>query len=227
MLPTIKRKNISEQVVIYLQDYIIVNSLQPGDRLPTEASLADQLGVSRSSVREAVKVLESSGIIQVRPRDGIRVRQVGTQHLTDHLKLMLRLDGVSLREMASARQEIEKAFITMIVQHADADDFCRMKAAIQRGREQTERGESSTAADLDFHLALARATKNRVMIGLGGMLYEFFAALRGQVSPDKGKQRKSLDEHQQLLDALQAGEIAAAQHIMDIHLSGYERFPEG
>jgi len=224
LLPTITRKNISEQVAGHLRDYIISHSLQPGDRLPTEAELADQFGVSRSSIREAVKVLESTGVVQSRPRHGIRVKRVSTRHLTDQLRFLLALDGVSLREMGAARLAIEKASIPMIAQNADEEDFRRMSAAIARGRELTDRGEVYSDADLEFHLALGRATKNRVMQGLAGMLQEFFAAVAVQVSPDKEKQHKSLDEHQQIYEALRARNAVAAQNMLDIHLSVYSHF---
>jgi GntR family transcriptional repressor for pyruvate dehydrogenase complex len=70
LLQAIKRQNIYEQVIHHLQEFIIDNSIKPGDRLPTETELAQRLGVSRQSIREAVKVLESVGVVETRPRDG-------------------------------------------------------------------------------------------------------------------------------------------------------------
>jgi len=225
LLPKIKRRNIYEQVVEHLQRYIITNSLQPGDRLPTELELADQFGVSRHSVREAVKVLESAGIIETSPRTGSRVKEVSTRHLTEHLKFLLRMEGVSIKEIASARQIIETGILPMVVQNAEESDFQRMEAAIEHERELTQKGLLDVDAELEFHQAIAEASKNRVMVGLGGMLREFFTHLR-HVPPNMEAQWKSIEEHTQIYQALRQRDAVTAQMLMHRHLSIYNQYTD-
>jgi GntR family transcriptional repressor for pyruvate dehydrogenase complex len=226
LLPAIRRQNLYEQVIEHLQDYIIRNALQPGDRLPTEGELAMRFGVGRQSVREAVKVLESRGIIETRPRKGSRLKKVSTRHLADHLRFMLELDAVTVKEMAAARLAIEKALLPLAIEHADAEDFRRMERAVVRMRELTARGETFADADLEFHQAIAAATRNRVLKGLGGMLHEFFAQLRSHIAPNEKAQRQSIEEHERIYDALRNRDLAAALHLMDEHLSVYDHLDE-
>ena len=222
LAPTIKRQNIYQQLVEHLQQYIIDNSLRPGDRLPTEAELAARFRVSRQSVREAVKVLESIGVIETRPRDGSRLTTMSTQSLTDHLRFFFELDGATVKEMAAARRVIECAFVPVIVENADETDFHRMEAAIQRMREHTRRGETFAEADMAFHQALATATKNRVMSGFGAMVQQFFIHLRNRIKADEVKQRRSIQEHEEILKALREKDSAAAQRAIEQHLRVYD-----
>ncbi len=222
MSPLIKRQNIYQQLVEHLQQYIIDNSLRPGDRLPTEAELATRFRVSRQSVREAVKVLESIGVVETRPRDGSRLSKMSTRSLTDHLRFFFELDGATVPEMAAARRVIECAFVPVIVENADESDFQRMEAAIERMREHTSRGETFADADMAFHQALATATKNRVMAGFGAMVQEFFIHLRNRIKAEELKQRKSIKEHEQILKALREKDVSAAQSAIEQHLRVYD-----
>ena len=222
MSTVINRQNIYQQLVEHLQQYIIDNALRPGDRLPTEAELAARFRVSRQSVREAVKVLESIGVIETRPRDGSRLRKLSTQLLTDHLRFMFELDGATVKEMAAARRVIECAFVPVIIENADESDFQRMEAAIGQMREHTERGETFAEADMAFHQALARATKNRVMSGFGAMVQEFFVHVRSRIKAEESKQRRSIREHEQILRALREKDVHAAQAAIEQHLRVYD-----
>src|SRR5215204_2317032 len=98
-LAPLKRQNFYEQVIAHLKDYIVANQLRPGDRLPTEAILAEQLGVSRLTVREALKVMESLGVAQSRPGDGTRLRAFTVKPLVDHLRFMLDWDATAFVEL--------------------------------------------------------------------------------------------------------------------------------
>ncbi len=223
--PLIKRQNIYQQLVEHLQQYIIDNSLRPGDRLPTEAELAAKFRVGRQSVREAVKVLESIGVVETRPRDGSRLRKMSTRHLTDHLRFMFELDGATVKEMAAARRMIECGFVPVIVVKADELDFERMEGAIERMREHTKRGEPFTEADMAFHQALASATKNRVMAGFGVMVQEFFTHIRNRIKVVKSMQLQSIQEHERILQALRDRDVAGAQRAIEEHLRVYEDDP--
>lgn len=222
----IKRQNIYQQLVEHLQQYMIDNSLQPGDRLPTEAELAARFRVSRQSVREAIKVLESIGVIETRPRDGSRVRKMNTRHLTDHLRFMFELDGATVKEMAATRRVLECGFVPVIVENADELDFQRMEAAVERMREHTRRGEAFAEADMAFHQALARATKNRVMAGFGVMIQEFFIHVRKRIKVDPAKQQQSIREHERIIGALRDRNVQEAQDAIADHLRVYNNSAE-
>lgn len=219
----IQRENIYQQLVEHLQRYIIENSLQPGDRLPTEAELAAKFRVGRQSVREAVKVLESIGVVETRPRDGSRLKKMNTRRLTDHLRFMFEVEGATVREIAATRRMIECGFVPVIVAVADEGDFAQMQAAIDRMREHTRRGEPFTDADMAFHQAMANATKNRVMAGFGVIVQEFFRHIRSQITVNEAKQLQSIREHELILQALRDRDVASAQSAIELHLKLYEQ----
>jgi len=225
LLPTIKRQNLYEQIIDHLKSYILDNNLQPGDRLPTEAVLAEKLGVSRLSVREAFKVLESLGIVEIKTKDGTRLKSLTMKPVADHLRFLLDVDRTSIREMAVARQVLESALIPMIIESADASDFQAMETAIARMRELAQRGEAFPEADMQFHQALAAATKNRAMEGFGVMLQEFFLHLRGQILASPERQQQSLQDHEAIYKAIREKDVERAQQLMCDHLSVYDDFP--
>lgn len=226
MLPEIKRQNIYEQVIAHLQQYIIANSLKPGDRLPTEMELAEQFRVSRHTVREAMKVLESVGVLETRPRDGCRLRQMSTRPLTGHLRFLFELDGVTVREMASARRVIECGLVPMFIENAEESHYQKIEEAIEQMQALTQCGKTFAAADSEFHQTLASATKNRVMQGFGQMLQDFFAHLQPHIHADEALQLRSISEHRKIYAALRDKDVVAAQQAIEEHLSVYNRFAE-
>jgi GntR family transcriptional repressor for pyruvate dehydrogenase complex len=220
LLPTIKRQNIYEQVVEHLRRYIVENELRPGDRLPTEAELAQRFQVSRQSVREAVKVLESVGLIETRPRDGSRLKAANTSNLTEHMHFMFALDGATFEEMATTRSVIECAFLPTIVQNAEESDFQRMEAAIAAMRANTGDLDKFIQADMEFHQALIAASKNRVMMNFGIMLQDFFARMRGEAVGTAGH-LKSIQDHEQIVAALRNKDAKQAVQLMHQHFRIY------
>lgn len=225
-LTTIKRQNIYEQVIDYLKQYIIANNLGPGDPLPTEAVLTERLKVSRLTVREALKVLESLGMVETRTRGGTRLKSISLQPLTDHLRFLLEVEKTTLREMAGARLILETAIMSAIVVNADEDDLGRIDAAVEQMRRLVNTNQPALVADADmaFHLALFAATRNRAIEAFGVMLQEFFSQVRKEAFLNHAAFDKSLREHTEIANALRARDVARAQALMHEHLSVYGPF---
>ncbi len=220
----IKKQNIYELVIEHLQQYILDNALRPGDRLPTEAELAEQFGVGRQAIREAMKVLESVGVVETRPRDGSRLKELNVRPLTEHLRFMLELDGVSLQEMATSRCVIECAVLPLVLENADETDFQRLADSIERMQQSFGDEARYFQADMDFHKALLKATKNRVMQGFGSVLHEFFMELSSRMVSTPEVKQKSSEDHQHIYQALRAKDVHTARQVMDRHLSVYNHF---
>lgn len=224
MATKIKRQRIHEQVVDHLKQYIIDNSLQPGDLLPTETTLAEELGIGRPAVREALRVMESFGIVHSRPKVGTRLKSMTMKPMMDHLRFWLDVQGVTVHEMARARLVVECAVLAEVVEQADESDFERLKAAVERARALKASGKPITEADLEFHLALLAATKNRALEGFGCMLQEFFVHIRSRVMEVLGPETEDQDieDHEQIYLALRNKDCETAQKIMKSHLHIYE-----
>lgn len=228
-LTPIKKNNIYEQVVEHLKRHIVANELGPGDRLPTEAVLAENLNVSRLSVREALKVMESLGIVQSKTRDGTRLQAPTMKPVAEHLRFLVDVRQVSLREIAVARQMTESALMPLVVANAEEADYEKIQATIvaMEAAVAIDNIDDVIEADGDFHQALLAAAKNRAVEGFAVMLQEFFGHPRLRaVALEKGGYRVSVESHQEIYRALRAGDAALASRLMHEHFAVYTELEE-
>lgn len=225
-LAPIRRQSIYEAVVEQIKRYIVENRLVPGDRLPTEAAFAEQFGVSRLTVREAIKVLESLGVVQSRTRDGMRLRAMTFKPVADHLRFLLNVGEVTAPEIAVARQVLESSILPLVVRNATDEDLAELDAAVTAFAQEIQSGQDAIQeiieADMRFHLILLRATRNRALEGFGVMLQEFFLHVRGEMLVRPERMQRSLKEHQELAAALRRRDATAAQEILREHLRVYD-----
>lgn len=221
-LKPIKRTNLYEDVIEHLKEYIIVNRLQPGDRLPTEMVLAESLEVSRLSVREGLKVLESLGVVQSRPRDGTRLKAVSIEPAVNHLRFMFDVQHVPLRDIGAARQMIECAMMPNIVARATAEDFESLRQAIEALEAAAEADDLAGVVEADslFHRTLLAANRNQALEGFGGMLQQFFHSLSPEGAMVDAR-RQTAEEHRSIYEALLAGDADRAAALMREHLQPY------
>jgi GntR family transcriptional repressor for pyruvate dehydrogenase complex len=226
-LRTIDRSKLSLSIVDQLVEAIRTGGLQPGTALPAERILATQLGVSRSSVREAIRVLEHAGVLDVRTGSGTFVTEAGVSNVA-----MLRAQAAALGDQSP---------LDMIVARLGLEPLCAELAAVnRRGRDievlrhslelQTElvsRDEDPTDVDLDFHLAIASASQNTVLL----LVLERLVPIMRQGTWRELKQRSAgrnhtfrlyLRQHESIFAALEAGDGPAARETMREHLASIE-----
>jgi GntR family transcriptional repressor for pyruvate dehydrogenase complex len=223
LLP-IKRQSMYEQVIDHLKRYITENRLQPGDKLPTEQVLAEALGVNRLTVREALKVMESLGIVRMRPRHGIQLQRVTMKPIVDHLQFLLSTEELTFSEMVDARLLLEVSILPLVAERAHAADYERMDAGNEEMRSLVEQGGMGTEGDMRFHQALFAATRNRALAGFGSMLHEFFRQVRENLLATEKDSRRAIAEHQAICEALRQQDVDAAQKMMREHLGHYLKF---
>lgn len=183
-----------------------------GSRIPTEPELADELGISRNTVREAVRVLLYAGLLEVRQGDGTYVRAT-----VNPGEAMRAISRASLREHLEVRCLLEESAARLAALRAGADDLVRIEATLHTLARQADDTPGSYAErDIAFHLAIADASGNQALAGL----YRYFSravqqsvqdAIRDEALPDPG-----LAEHAAIFEAIQqkrpdaAGDAAAA-----------------
>jgi GntR family transcriptional regulator, transcriptional repressor for pyruvate dehydrogenase complex len=223
-LVPIKRQSMYEQVIDHLKHYITENHLQPGDKLPTEQVLAEDLGVNRLTVREALKVMESLGIVRMRPRHGIQLQAVTMKPIVDHLQFLLRTDDVTFAEMVDARLLLEVSILPLVVERAEEQDFRAMEAGNEAMRSLVEQAGMGTEGDMQFHQALIAAAQNRALAGFASMLHEFFRQVRENMMATEKDSRRAIAEHRAIIDALRRADTTAAQDMMREHLGHYLKF---
>ncbi|WP_170156938.1 FadR/GntR family transcriptional regulator [Roseimicrobium gellanilyticum] len=224
-LKPVEYQPLSRQVLRSLLENISARGLGPEDKLPTERELANDLGVGRNTVREALKSLEMIGALERRPKRGSVIQAVDLSLLGEVTQaLWLRTDE-DASEMYEARRTIELGVLRLAAANATEEDFLRMEEANEQMERDHKQGFAPTEADAAFHQALLGASHNRFLIQFGRLLEEFFRNVRQRYRHDAAVARRTLDEHRQIVTALRRGRVAQAERLMEAHLDPHRQPP--
>jgi GntR family transcriptional repressor for pyruvate dehydrogenase complex len=212
----------ADQVMKILLD-LIAEQLTPGDSLPSEAELCRQLGVSRSTVREVLRRLEARGLIETRHGVGIQVVDRTRQVATDSLRLMLSRSEVGPRDMLEVRFILECQGAALAAQRATAEDLERIGDAIAALKGPTMTVEANIQADLDFHLGVAQASQNALLIALTHTIRDLLRdTIAATFALDPLVERRRQD-HGRVLEAIRLCDPHAAEEAMRAHLRTTEK----
>ncbi|TBT83222.1 FadR family transcriptional regulator [Propioniciclava sinopodophylli] len=205
-----------------IKDLILARGLKPGDPMPTEAVLVEELGVSRSSIREAVRTLVALDILEVRHGTGTFVGKLSLRPLVEGMVfrgvLMPGDENAMLREIVEVRTGLDMSLAPQIVErlsHGDADD---LRACVEQMKERAARNEPFPEEDRIFHLQLAQRLGN----ALYGQLVAAFWDIHMTVGPSLGAApQRELNAtalaHERMLDAALAGDLAEYQDAVHAH----------
>ncbi|MHB8766657.1 MAG: FadR/GntR family transcriptional regulator [Deferrisomatales bacterium] len=213
-------KRSFEEVADRIKALIIDGRLKPGDRLPSEVELAAQFGVSRQTLREALRILEISGLVAVQRggAGGPVVRNTLGQRISDLLMDALRLERVTLEELTVARLGIERLVLSLACAAAGEDDFQRLEDNMARARARLDSGQRATAENLEFHRILARASGNNVLVVVIESIFVLLEELLGRLGPDLAVSAGALGDHERIVAALRGRRAAEADRLMEEHL---------
>jgi DNA-binding FadR family transcriptional regulator len=214
----------SADIVEHVKAAIFQGHLRPGDRLPTERELSEQFGVSRATVRDAIRVLESGGLVRVRvgAGGGPFVAEPSIHSLADSLNNHLRLQGVSVRELAELRLSIETEAAALAARRATQADLDQI-AFILRAAEQPNGASGSAVTSIDFHLLVARAAHSgallAVLSAVRELLREAFETMHARLAdmPDV-----AVRVHRELHQVLVRRDAEQARALMRTHLEDFE-----
>ncbi|WP_205752315.1 FadR/GntR family transcriptional regulator [Cryptosporangium phraense] len=215
----VTRKPVYEQVADRLREFIDDNGLQPGDKLMTERELAAELGVGRSTIREAITALRAQGIVEVRHGEGIYLLN-RSEDLISSLAQELVATHVDHPYIWEARQAIEVQCARLAASRATEADLASIAAALDRMKEEIAAGEPALDGDRRFHLGVVAASHNPILIQLVGGIRESFDKTSETSLTRAGQPARSLAEHRWIYEAIAAGDPALAAERMLSHLVG-------
>ncbi|WP_371381248.1 FadR/GntR family transcriptional regulator [Sporomusa aerivorans] len=206
----VQQRKLGDQVIQQLQEKISLGELKPGDKIPTEPELMSMLGVGRSTIREAIRVLVKAGLLEVRQGDGTYVldKNVNSEPLAHRLR------RATILEVYEVRRILELEIAKLAAQRRTEDDLSYMRESLNRRREarRVDDNRAYVDSDLEFHLAVAAASKNSVLADL----YQSFSnALRDALDKlvsDRELYQNQISIHEQLLDALERKDGQAAEY---------------
>jgi GntR family transcriptional repressor for pyruvate dehydrogenase complex len=219
----VRQPRLSDQVAAGLMQAISSGRLEPGARLPSERSLCEQFGVSRTVVREAVTILAAKGLIEVRSGSGLRVASVNGDAVTESLSLYLRGQTLDYTRVHEIRAVLEVPMAAAAATRRTDDDVRRLVDACERVEASLDDVDVAAIHDVEFHRAVGRATHNDLYVVLldavGAALLEVRRANLALPSADS----QTVAHHRAILDAIVAGDAAAAADAMRVHLDNVER----
>jgi GntR family transcriptional repressor for pyruvate dehydrogenase complex len=220
MFRVIKSQRLSDDAVEQIVNLIRAGRLGPGDRLPSERDLRDSLGVSRASVREAVRTLETMGILRVSPGRGTFVREdlvQGGVSLSDGWLSTHYTDVLDLLEM---RETLEVKAAALAAERATGDQVAAIQAQLDGIAYAIANSgiEEMTAADAAFHNRIAEAAGNRILVGVLESLEELAVDTRKVVVQLPGRTDRAFDEHKAVADAIANHDAEEAAHAMLLHV---------
>lgn len=212
---------ISETIVEQVRQLMRQGQLRPGDRLPAERELCEQFGVSRVTVREALRMLESSGLVDIRvgARGGAFVTAPSSGRIGDGLADMLSLSVISAANVTEVRLILEVGIVPLLCERATEEDLEDLERMCALSREALSRSGYSTDMSAEFHVRVARATHNPAL----ALLVESF---RGPILMSLEQARASApemgelgtEEHEQFVAAVRKRDPEQAMRIMREHL---------
>ena len=216
----IPRSKVYQEVAKQLERHI-TEELKPGDRLPPERELVRMLGVSRSSVRDAIRSLELMGLLE--PRQGIgTVVCHPAAAPANPLAAALLEKRKMVAELLDVRKMIEPSLVRRAALHASRDEIADMEDILARQEAKVRAGELGVEEDSEFHYRIALASNNSVVLKVVDVLMDLLRETRERALQVEGRQEKSLAGHRRILSALKRGDAAAAEAAMRRHLSEIE-----
>ncbi len=176
MFKPIRVRKISEEIVNQIKTLILEGKLKPGDRIPPERELINQLGVSRISIREALKNLENMGFIDILQGNGSYVRSLVTDRVKDPLNIMIRENVEKIFELADVRKELEAWSAYHAAQRAtESETEALGRIAQEMGKYLREEKTPPSKLDANFHLTISQSSHNTIQAHLIFTIYDLFS----------------------------------------------------
>ena len=218
------RARAFDSIVRQIRDDILRGRRKPWDRLPPEQVLAEQFRVSRTGVREAVRVLESQGLVRVRHgyAGGVFVAEVGLTPVLGALETSLQLGQLQVNDLYEARVLFEPTMTRLAVDRGGDMILEQLEANVGRTKAMLSAGSDVFAANLEFHAILARGAGNQVFALVMQALLELLESLDREYPTNRGISRKAVHDHAELVAAFRAKDAARAEQVMVKHLRDLE-----
>ncbi len=219
MYRTVKTSRLYEQIVQQVEESILKGQLKPGDQLPAERDLAQRFGVSRTAVREAVKALREKGLVEAYSGRGTFVTNGTSQAIRQSLDMMIRInqqDG--LTHLAELRRMLEPEIAALAATRVEEQLLGTLREAVAAMERSLHDPDAYVEADLDFHLALAEAAGNPLILSLLDSIVGLLREQRARIFNVEGGPERGQFHHKRILAAVESRSAGAARQAMREHL---------
>lgn len=222
MLRAIKKTRIHEEVFSQIHELIREGRFKAGDQLPAERELADTFKVSRTSVREALRALESQGLVVSRTGTGNFVADLPVESLIGPLARLLIDEKKALADVFEMRKLIEPHIAALAAERATPNDIAQLKKIVAKQSAAVSRGETGVEADAELHFSIGRATRNQALQKLVAGLMEMLSRSREESLQTDERRESSIDAHRRIIAAIEKHDKARARSEMLRHIQQVE-----
>jgi len=224
-LRPMERGRVAERVAAEIRQYIEANGLEPGYKLPPERIFIERMGVSRSSLREALRVLSTVGLIEVRHGDGMYVAAPPEDWTASSAAIFDASEEHALRNLVETRMGIELAAAVAACERASGEDLETLQQFVDEQARRLKDDPAHHWEPLGFELALIEATGNTWLYDVEMMLRDAWLSLSGGLRSSVARYGEWVSEHQAILASIRSRNAAQAQRLVMAHVS-LERFEE-
>jgi len=221
-----ERVNLSQVVADRIKTYILENSLKAGDKLPSEKQLIETLGVSRTVVREALKSMETVGLIKIKAGGGIYVDGTSLKPVLEQVTFRWKHDGRKMKELLATRRILELGAVELAIERYDLESFDKMDYWNDEMEKAIRAGRLPMEEDYQFHRTLFRATGNETFCELSEVISDFFTSIRRLHFGKPEDSQQSLEEHRNIVRLIREKDAAGARAEMERHLTPLKRYAE-
>jgi GntR family transcriptional repressor for pyruvate dehydrogenase complex len=219
----LKERSLITQAEEFLTGYILSGEVSPGDYLPPEQALSQKLGIGRNTLREAISILQAKGLVERQHGLGLRVIDRSQQAASEMLALMMQRNGAAAEDLLEVRRFYEVPAAACAAERANSEEMGAIRQALDAMRAPGVTKEEGAEADLEFHLAVARATHNVVLVSIvetiRSLLREaILLTMKNGFNPEYLHGR-----HVAIVEAIEQRDARRAAQAMEAHLHSTER----
>ena len=219
----VRRTRASHEIVGQVRGMIAAGHLKTGDRLPPERELAQLFGVGRCTLREAVRALESLGLVDVRAGEGTFLTEIDAAATRGHFPPELFSEWSKRLNLFELRAVLEPGLASLAARRATPDHLTKMREVLEEQALQVQRGDSGMKDDVIFHRLIAEATGNPALIEIMETLTHVLQETRHASLQRDGRPMRSLKQNTLILAAIEARNPAVAARRMRSHIQSLKR----
>jgi GntR family transcriptional regulator, transcriptional repressor for pyruvate dehydrogenase complex len=216
------RDALSEKIVERLLSLIREKQLRPGDRLPPERELAPMMGVSRPSLREALRALSVMKVVENRQGSGTYITSLQPELFVNHLDFIFTVNDTTFLELFEVRKIVEVGLVALAAKSIDAGELERLEACLIRSHESVDLPETFLQTDLELHNLIIEAARNRILELFMKSITQINTASRQRTNALPEVRQRTLLDHQAIVTALKAHDPERAASAMRSHLAHVE-----
>ena len=215
---------LTDKVADILLETIFARGLRAGDPLPSQRELAEQLGVSRTVVREAVQALSAKGIVEIRSGRGLAVARVDGGRVSESISLFIRSRSLDeYPKVHEVRSMLENHIAGLAAERASLAELHQLESVCESMGEEDVTVDEAARRDVEFHRTLARITQNELYLVLLDSIGSILLEIRRATLVAPGRMQAALEEHRAIVTCVRARDSEGAQFAMGRHLENVER----